>query len=540
MNKYLPIKNQSSWLLSLILTTLIFNSTNAHAVKILDLMVVYSNTASQHPNGKDMEARVAASIAYTNRAFANSKVGLRFRLVKLKQITNYEGKLRSNDLNRLMNDAQIRQWRDESGADFVTLYGDSNEWCGIGYVTQGNPNTGKFYQNADAYAYNITSIDCGHSTFAHELGHNMSLGHSNKQGSSGGVWKWARGHGIDNVFVTIMGYTSAFNYANRVNLYSNPEINICEGYACGIPIGQPNEANAAEALNRLATQMANFRPSKSSPPAEFSYLTTNQQCMGVDPGALYVIPVDCERLDTLQWRFNEINQLVNKGYPNLCLDPGTEVDDFSKIQLTTCGQGIHQQWRINDSFIQNQKNADRLLTLHPDYRPLIVTGKNSEANQQWQLLKDLPSDPGVKLEYSFETSLEDWSAIYNGATQVSNLRASQGQQSAYNLNRPYWYSGMGLEIKDLLKPQHPYSLNLDVFIEGSGNQTLDIRVLAEDAEGYKWTTLYQQVVPAGNWYRIETPLEYKANPSGLKSAQLMVFGPSAGIAFSIDQIRIQE
>lgn len=510
------------------------------AVQTLDLMVVYSNTAKNHPNGRDMAARVAASVAYTNRAFANSGANVRFRLVKLQNVQNYDGKLRSNDLNRLMNDAQVIQWRNQSGADFVTLYGDSTEWCGVGYVPQGNPNTGRFYSNASGYAFNISSIGCGHATFAHELGHNMSLGHSNRQNSSGGVWRWARGHGISNVFVSIMGYTSAFSTRNRIQVFSNPNLTSCAGYACGIPIGQANEAYSTESLNRLASQLAEFRASQSTPSMEFSYLSTKDFCIGVETNTMTLIPQVCRPNEGLMWRFNERQQLVNKAYPRLCADPGQPVRDFAALQLTHCSLGPHQQWTMQGNAISNRKNPSRLLSYHPDYRELVVTGQNSTAQQTWVFSKVPPSTPSSTIEYSFETGLEGWVATYNGSIKVDMARASQGDQSARIFQRPYSYSGLALDIRKLLTPSQAYQLSVDVNVGSQSNETIDIRLLTKDRYGWRWHDVLKQQVPGNQWQRLNASVTYKVDVNSVEQASLMIFGPKNSVNFNVDRIMFSQ
>ncbi len=526
----------------LLIGTALFLPFESKAVETLDVMVVYSNTAQEHKNGKDMAARVAASIEYTNQAYQNSRANIRLRLVKLQKVNGYDGNLTSNDLSRLKSDSQVKQWREDSGADFVALYGASNQWCGIGYVPPGDSNTGRFYSNAPSLAYSITAINCGHVTFAHELGHNMGLGHSNAQNSSGGIWRWARGHGEYGIFVTIMGYQSAFGYPDRVPYFSNPDISECKGRPCGVPIGQPDEANAVEALNRVATQLADFRESKSTPGGKFQYLVNaNQQCIGIDPGASGLIPVACESDDTLQWRLDDKGQLVNKAYPDYCADPGNNIENYSPLYITSCGQGSHQQWRQSGSSLVNVKNTKLLLTVDAQYRNLVVTYSNGDNGQKWMFTDTVPGGPGNNdIIYNFETSLDGWNAIYNGSTQRSNQRASEGRYSALNSSRDYWYSGMGLDITKLLKPNTSYKLTFDAFIEGSGNQTIDVRILSKDSSGWKWSNVYRQGVDSGAWKSHQATLKFNADANSLDQATLMIFGPNAGINFSIDQMIIKE
>ncbi|RMF15532.1 MAG: Ni,Fe-hydrogenase I small subunit, partial [Gammaproteobacteria bacterium] len=224
-----------------------------------DLLVLYTDSALEHPNGRDIQARIQAAVEWTNQALRNSQADLQLRLVHTaKADARYNGLLTSQSLGQLRADPDVAALRRQYGADFVTMLGPSREWCGIGYVSSGNGSTGQLYNSAANWAYNLVSISCGFATFAHELGHNFGLGHSNIQNSRGGVWDWARGHGEVGVFTTIMGYTSAFQTRNRVQYFSNPQLNACEGRACGVPVGQANEADSTQNINRLNTQLAAF------------------------------------------------------------------------------------------------------------------------------------------------------------------------------------------------------------------------------------------------------------------------------------------
>ncbi|MER1155739.1 zinc-dependent metalloprotease family protein, partial [Pseudomonas aeruginosa] len=91
------------------------------------------------------------------------------------------------NLDRFMRDPQVQRLREQYGADLVSLVNRSQNsgngyiTCGIGYMGSGDKNSGRFHGNAKDIAYNLTGVDCGLNTFAHEAGHNMGLRHSYEQ-----------------------------------------------------------------------------------------------------------------------------------------------------------------------------------------------------------------------------------------------------------------------------------------------------------------------------------------------------------------------
>lgn len=234
------------------------------SAEVVDVLVLYTPGALTTRNGADINARISSYIAYANTAYENSQINMQLRLVGSQLIDVPYERVNEENLSSLSRDLAVAALREQTGADLVTLLNLRQEMsggyiCGIGYVPSGRSDTGQFYSNAAGAAFSLVGVDCGVNTFAHELGHNMGLGHSYKQNSQGGVWPWARGHGINGLFSTIMAYPQSFGTNNQLPVFSNPNISNCVDLACGVDKTRTDGADAAASLVALAPQIAAFR-----------------------------------------------------------------------------------------------------------------------------------------------------------------------------------------------------------------------------------------------------------------------------------------
>ena len=234
------------------------------SAEVVDVLVLYTPEALTTRNGADINARISSYIAYANTAYQNSQVNMQLRLVGSQLVNVPYTRVNEENLANLSRDSSVAALREQTGADLVTLLNLRQEMsggyiCGIGYVPSGRSDTGQFYSNAASAGFSLVGIDCGVNTFAHELGHNMGLGHSYKQNSQGGVWPWARGHGINGLFSTIMAYPQSFGTNNQLPVFSNPNIASCVDLACGVDKTRTDGADAAANLIALGPQVAAFR-----------------------------------------------------------------------------------------------------------------------------------------------------------------------------------------------------------------------------------------------------------------------------------------
>lgn len=230
---------------------------NSDTVAIVDAYILYNDAAAQlYGSNSGALTRINHIVAVTNDIYRASNVNIELNALRIDKVDYPQSFNTTQALNHATGEseqsyfAEQRQIRDAIGADVMILlrpYVDDGI-CGQAWVNNSF--------NSTYYMVSHTSIDCGDEVNAHELGHNMGLLHSRKQGDTGSTFPFALGHGVDASFTTVMAYPSAFDGAQRLFKFSSPDLD-CSGQPCGVDRNDSvNGADAVYALNQKRFDIA--------------------------------------------------------------------------------------------------------------------------------------------------------------------------------------------------------------------------------------------------------------------------------------------
>ena len=581
--------------------TLLFLATSKAYANTIDILVLYVDEAKQTNNGRDINARIASYIEYSNQAYKNSDVDITLRLVGAERIASNYVSVNSGNLDAFRRDSEIARLRSKYGADLVTLLNlrqrsGGGYICGIGYVPSGRSATGELYSNAPALGFSLVGVDCGLNTFTHELGHNMSLGHSEKQGSNGGVYPWARGYGVDGVFSTVMAYPQAFGTRNQLPIFSAPN-KTCSGLACGVNRSRSNGSDAAQNLNLLAKQIANFvgevepsggSSSSSSTGGSSGETPVTPKCTAENINGNLIKNGEFNSLEgwsdlfnsasinTVELSSNCVESLLRVRnltayYGGAFYDFGGELKAGSsytfKGRFSVVGTdratvrmvlrleddtGVRYQYLDSVSVTKNELTghtdafeieADASLKtvgLHiygPDAGIEILADKLSlvEINNEPE-----PVDPPSTLviDEQFEGSAQGWHDYFTTDLAYSRT-AAQGNYSVVSYNRRYTYSGPGFTATGALEANQNYALSAQIHISSSASsETAQIWVYYVDDEGGHWKRIASGTFTPGVWQSLSGDLTLQ--PSGnLTQVRVHILGPQPSANLRIDNVQAQ-
>ena len=266
-------------------------NVGADAGDEIDVLVAYTPAARRAAGNIDTFIQFA--INNTHRAYTNSWIGFRLRLVHKYQVSYAQHSDMGVDLDRLTFNStfrftdgsrpdpagymdEVHGLRDRHGADLVVLIvaTQADRTCGIARIPPFHDPRLASVQPALGFsvvAHNCEAVD--YFTFAHELGHNQGASHDphNAEDDDGNdTARFPYAHGFCNTAKdqnTVMAYPSNRfgSCRDEIPYFSSPSITYQ-----GTPTGDAAVRDNRRVLLGTADRVANFRQAK---PQQLDILT---------------------------------------------------------------------------------------------------------------------------------------------------------------------------------------------------------------------------------------------------------------------------